>query len=409
MTTIILKIAKTDLAYFDKFLSKAIMKSPVNSLRAIGQYDRNLNIYHRMYEVLIRKDEREIVFEISLSATSEKVNPLDISTKSVSTNYKFSKEETKELLDLLTSRIREAEKNTKLKPMKTFEYEAHLSTSIYPLKSTIKFGKYKLIPSDKRDEQGWGCKLRYFVESIDEDFSLADATLEAKTIAAWLSVIYNIDIRFKGFSKTTPDPEPIINYETIKRPDLRPVKHAFAEELKIPYDFISFWKNFYSLPPEIKAGFISSCLCYQVAMDLRLKYSALSYQLFVTAVEVIAKRVVSYASVQKRFIEFICRSINQIPQKQFQKKLEKFYGIRSAIVHENGIGFGFLPSLDIRTFDEIPGEELWELETIVNAALLGFLENPFKIEPVSKKIYKKEKNRNLESTSLFHKPSNCQP
>jgi len=389
MTTIKLSIAKTDIPYFDKFLSKEMVKPPVNSLRATGQYDHSLRVYERIYEVLIRKDEREIIFEISLSATAEKVNPLDISTKSASTTLKFSKEEMKELLDLLFSRIREAEKNAKAKPLKTFEYEARLDTSIYPLKSTVKFGKYKVAPSNKKDEQGCECKLRFSVESIDQDFSLTDATLEAKIIAAWLSVVYDIGIRFKGFSKITPDSDPIINYETIKRPDFRPVKHAFAEETKVPDDFMALWKNFYSLPSEIKADFISSCLCFQVAMDLRSTYSALSYQLFVTAIEIIAKKVVSCATVQKRFIEFICRSINQESQKQFTKKLEKFYGRRSAIVHEKGIGFGFLPSFDIRTFDEIPGEELWDLEIIVNSALLGFLEKPFRMELVSRNLIEK--------------------
>lgn len=386
MTQIRLNIAKTDLPYFDKFLSKEIVKPPVNSLRAIGQYDHSLHVYRRIYEVLIRKDEREIVFEINLSATAEKVNPLSISTKRASTKHKFSKEEITALFNLLASRIIEAEKNAKLKPLKTFEYEARLSTTVYPLKSTIKFGKYKLSPSDRKDEQGWECKLRFSVESIDQDFSLTDATLEAKVIAAWLSVIFNIVIQFKGFSKITPDSEATINYETIKRPDLRPVKHDFAGELRIPSDFMRLWENFYSLPHEIKKDFISSCLCYQVAMDLRSTYSALSYQLFVTAVEVIAKRVISCATVQKRFTEFICRSINQMSQRQFTKELEKFYSRRSAIVHERGVGFGFFPSFDIRSFDEVPSEELWDLEIIVNAALLGFLENPFKMELVRKTL-----------------------
>lgn len=389
MTSIKLNIVKTDIPYFDKFLSIGIMKPPVNSLRASGQYDSRLRIYERVYEILIKQDEREIVFEICLSATAEKVNPLGISTKSTSSMNKFSEDEMQELIDLLVSRIREAEKNAKEKPLKTFEYEARLSTSIYPLKSTVIFGKYKIAPSDKKDEQGCECKLRFSVESIDQDFSLTDATLEAKIMAAWLSVVYNVGIRFKGFSKITSDSDPIINYETIERPDLRPIKHAFAEELKVPHDFMILWKNFYSLPSEIKADFISSCLCYQVAMDLRSTYSALSYQLFVTAIEVIAKKVVSCASIQKRFIEFICRSTNQESQKQFTKKLEKFYGRRSAIVHEKGIGFGFLPAFDIRTFDEIPGEELWDLEIIVNSALLGFLEKPFRMELVSRNLIDK--------------------
>lgn len=75
-----------------------------------------------------------------------------------------------------------------------------------------------------------------------------------------------------------------------------------------------------------------------------------------------------------------------IMRRTESKKLEKFYSRRSAIVHEKGIGFGLLPSFDIRTFDEIPAEELWDLEIIVNAELLGFLKKPFKMELVRKNL-----------------------
>ena len=377
MTTIKLNVSREDLQYFDKFLSKEIVTPPVDSLRARGSYNRSSGLYQRKYEILIKKDEKEVVFKIGLSATPDKINPLHISAKLTPSGHKFSEKEIEYLLGLLISRIKEAEKNTREKPLETFEYEARLSTSYYPLKSTIEFGKYKLVPSEERDEQAWECKLKFAVEAIDKDYSLTEATIEAKIIAAWLSLVFNILIRFKAFSEITVDPKPTIHYETIERPDFRPVKHSFGGEIKIPKDFMELWNNFYSLPSEIRENFVSSCLCYQVAMEMRTTHAPLSYQLFVTAVEVIAKKVVvgeARARVRARFVDFICQSLKRTDE-QFGEKITKFYGTRSAIVHEKGIGLGFIPSFDIRSFEEIPGEELWDLEIIVNAALIGFLSN----------------------------------
>lgn len=373
MTSIKLNVARQDLHYFDKFLSNDIVGPPVNSLKAIGSYNRSSRVYQRTYEVLIKKSEKEIVFEILLSATPDKINPLDISTKSMPSKHKFSEKEIEYLIDLLISRIREAEKNTREKPLRTFEYEARLSTSYYPLESSIAFGKYKLVSSEKRDEQGWECKLRFTVEAIDKDYSLTWATIEAKIIAAWLSLILNVLIRFKTFSEITADPKPAIHFETIERPDFRPVKHSFGGEIKIPNDFTELWNNFFSLPPEIRESFVSSILCYQVAMDVRTTHAPLSFQLFVTAVEVIAKKVVD-GGTQKRFVDFICQSLKPTDEP-FRKKLTEFYGRRSAISHEKGIGLGFIPSFGIRSFEQVSGEELWDLEIIVNAALIGFLKN----------------------------------
>jgi len=373
MTTIKLNVSREDLHYFDKFLSKGIVTPPVDSLRARGSYNRSSRLYQRKYEILIKKDEKEVVFKIGLSATPDKINPLHISAKLTPSGHKFSGKEIEYLLGLLISRIKEAEKNTREKPLETFEYEARLSTSYYPLKSTIEFGKYKLVPSKERDEQGWECKLKFAMEAIDKDYSLTEATIESKIIAAWLSLVFNIVIRFKAFSEITVDPKPTIHYETIERPDFRPVKHPFGGEIKIPKDFMELWNNFYLLPSEIHDNFVSSCLCYQVAMEMRTTHAPLSYQLFVTAVEVIAKKVV-VGEGKKRFVNFIFQSLKRIDE-QFGEKITKFYGTRSAIVHEKGIGLGFIPSSDIKSFEEIPGEELWALEIIVNAALIGFLSN----------------------------------
>lgn len=321
METVKINLSLADLPYFDKFLHQEIMKPPVTSLRASGHYNEDSKLYERNYEIQVEKEERKVGIQIKLSAQSDKINPLKISIKSSSTKLEFSEKEIQELYDIFSFRIREAEKSAIKKPMKTYEFEARLSSSIYPLRSTIKFGKYKIVPSEKKDTQGWEFKLKFAVEGIDKDFAITDATIEAKIIAAWLTLIFNIIISFKGFSEITSDPKAIKHYETIKRPDFRPVKHPFAGELKIPSDFLKLWKNFDSLPSEIKEDYISSCLCYQVAMELRHTYPALSYQLFVTAVEVISKKAICFAGVQRRFIEFICRSLNK-SDKKFKRQLE---------------------------------------------------------------------------------------
>ena len=122
-------------------------------------------------------------------------------------------------------------------------------------------------------------------------------------------------------------------------------------------------------------SFISSCLCFQVALEMRMTHIPLSYQLFVTAIEVIARE--SYGSEErptKRFVEFICQNINP-SDKELKKRANRFYEKRSAILHEKDIGLGYVPSFDIRSFETVPMRDLWELEIFVNAALIEFLKS----------------------------------
>jgi hypothetical protein len=203
-----LDIDSRDLHYFDSFLSKIIMGYPVDSLRAEGSYDYKKRRYNRTFRVKIKKDERVITFLIELYVVRDKISPLKISVDSKAVEYGFSENEIKQLLEMLISRIRVAEKNAKEKPMKKFEYEARLSTLAYPIRSTIKFGKYKLVPVENKTKQDWECKLKFNVESIDKEHSITDATVEAKIIAAFLSVIFDKQISLKSFSEITPDPKP---------------------------------------------------------------------------------------------------------------------------------------------------------------------------------------------------------
>ncbi len=300
-------------------------------------------------------------------------------------------------MELLISRVKVAEKNTKEKPMKTFDYEARLSTLAYPIKSTVEFGKYKLVPVENRSKQGWECKLKFRIESIDKEHSITDATVEAKIIAALLSVIFCKQISLKSFSEITHDPKPVINSEAVERPDLRPVKHPFEGELKIPRDFQELWSNFCSLPQNVQEGFISSCLCFKVAMEMRMTHIPLSYQLFVTAIEVIAREIIgSKVKPAKRFVEFICQNIDP-SDKELKKRAQRFYGKRSAILHEKGIGLGYVPSLDIRSFETVPMRDLWELEIFVNAALIGFLKS-YKTLSIQKTGIKNRKEKNNDKT-----------
>ena len=90
MTTLELDIESQELHYFDTFLSKEIMGPPVDSLRAEGSYDQKTRTYHRTYRVTIIKDAKRIVFRIDLSATSEKIDPLNVSIESEPSKNKFS-------------------------------------------------------------------------------------------------------------------------------------------------------------------------------------------------------------------------------------------------------------------------------------------------------------------------------
>ena len=375
MKTLNLDIDLQDLHYFDSFLEKEIMGDPVNSLRANGSYDNKKKMFNRIYKIKINKDEKTISFLIELTVIKNKLHPIKISIESKSLNHLFSENEVKNLIDIITSRIRTAEKKTKEKPMKTYEYEARLSTFEHPIRSTFRFGKYKIVPVERPTQKGWECKLKFSGDSINKRYSITDSTVEAKIIAAFLSLIFCKQISLKSFSELTPDSKPIVNFESVDRPDLRPVKHSTGEELKIPKDFLKLWNKFDSLPQKVQWKFISSCVCFQVAMELRYKHVPLSYQVFVTAIEVMAREIIgSKVGPTERFVKFVCQYCDPSNEK-LGKRARRFYGKRSAILHEEGIGIGFIPSFSIRSFDTVPMRDLWELEIIVNATLIGFLES----------------------------------
>jgi hypothetical protein len=93
---------------------------------------------------------------------------------------------------MLAFRTKQAEENTSKRTQKSFEYEASFVSQANPLKSTVEFGKYKIFPSEKAVEYGFEFKLRFTVKEIDRDFAQTDAIVEAKIIAAWLSLIFDI-------------------------------------------------------------------------------------------------------------------------------------------------------------------------------------------------------------------------
>lgn len=232
MLSMKLDVSPQDLHFLDKFLRRNLAKPPVDSLRSHGSPSADLKVYRLQYQGHIRIDEKEYVFEVRLSADQDEISAVDISVKSASPKWGTSEEEKADMLRELVSRIRESEQNTKEKLLKTFDHEAHLSTSIYPLESTVEFGQYKLSPLEKRGDEGWECKLTFRVEAIDEDDSVTYATIEAKKMAAYLSTIFGTTIRFRSLSETTVDQKAEIHLEKIERPDLRPVKRPFASELK---------------------------------------------------------------------------------------------------------------------------------------------------------------------------------
>jgi len=367
-----LNIEPQELYFFDIYLRKLLISKPVNSLRSHGSHLHKPKRLQLIYEGSIKENEKGTIFEIRIIASENEIGPLEINVKGG-----ISEEEKKPVMRMLVSRITEAERMTKEKPLESFEYEAHLSTGFYPMKITIEFGKYKLSPLEERSEEGWLCKLRFPVEAINKDDSLTWATVEARQIAAWLSLIFNVLFRFQYFSEVGEDIAPIIHFEKIERPDLRPVKHPFAGELKIPCDFLELWNHLNFLPPNIVAAFMSSCVCFQVAKEMCMTHIGIAYTLFVTAIEVIAEKVMKIEGYKKRFVEFICQGIGR-SDEEFRTRLKDFYKGRSEVLHEEGVGLGLIPTFGIISFDVVPGDELWSLEVIVNAALIGFLKDPKK-------------------------------
>lgn len=367
-----LKIGVEDLYYFDLYLRELLIKKPANSLKSNGSPIPGAQGYKLTYEVSFQEAGQEATFEINLVAIHEKIKPLQIEV------IKYDSKNDLELFrELVITRIKEAIIKTKKKPMKTFEFEALLSTGHYPIKSTVEFGKYTLSPKNERGRGGWLCKLKFQVKAKNIDESHTVATVEAKQIAAFLSVIFTKLVRFQEFSEITENEPPIINYEEIIRPDLRPVKHPFAGELKIPHDFMDLWSNLESLPPDILSTFLSGCVCYQVAKQMNMAQMGIAYTLFVTATEIISKKVIKRKSPATRFKEFICLGLGR-SDREFRAKLGRFYNERSKVLHERGISFGFMPTHGIMSFDPVSGTDLWDLEIDTNAALIGFLKNPDK-------------------------------
>lgn len=367
-----LNIPTEDLYYFDFYLRELLIQKPVNSLRSNGSAIDNSKGYQLTYEVSFQEDGKETKFKITIFATHEKIKPLQIEV------IKYDSMKNLDIFrGMIISRIKEAIIKTNKKPMIKFEFEALLSTGHYPVKSTIEFGKYTLSPKNERGTAGWLCKLRFQVQAINKDESHTVATIEAKQIAAFLSVIFTKLIRFQEFSEITENEPPIINYEKIARPDLRPIKHPFAGELKIPKDFMELWENLESLPSDILSAFHSSCVCYQVGKQMNMSQMGIAYTLFVTAIEVISKQVINRKKPGIRFIEFICKGIGR-SDKEFRDKVGRFYGERSNVLHTRGVGLGFMPLHGIRSYSPVSGTDLWRLEIDMNAALIGFLKNPEK-------------------------------
>ncbi len=100
----------------------------------------------------------------------------------------------------------------------------------------------------------------------------------------------------------------------------------------------------------------------------------IAYLLFVTAIEVISKKVIDKARAGTRFKEFICQNIGR-SDAEFRNQLGRFYSQRSDVLHTEGVGLGFMPIGGIISFQVVSGTDLWRLEIIVNAALIGFLKN----------------------------------
>jgi hypothetical protein len=100
----------------------------------------------------------------------------------------------------------------------------------------------------------------------------------------------------------------------------------------------------------------------------------IAYLLFVTAIEVISKKVIERATAGTRFKEFICQNIGR-SDAEFRNQLGRFYSQRSDVLHTEGVGLGFMPIGGILSFQAVSGNELWRLEIYANAALIGFLKN----------------------------------
>lgn len=369
MINLKLNIPIQDLYFFDIYLRELLIKKPATSLGTHGSSTTKPHGYNIKYEVGFKKNDEEIKFEINLQKTKNEIKPISISVKN-----DVSSKRIEYFKELIVSRIREAERKAIQKPMKKFEYEAQLSTGHYPIKSTIKFGKFTLSPLNERNEKGWLCKLNFTVEAINKRNSETWALFEVREITALLSLIFCKIIQFYKFTEPTAIIENKTNYEEIVRPDLRPVKHPFAGELKIPNDFQELWNNYQSLSPDLRNSFTSSCICFQTAKEMNITQNAIAYTLFVTAIEVISDKVIDSRKTAKRFKLFISENIGK-SDSDFMNKLGRFYGQRSTVLHNVGIGMGILTMDGIISFDVVSGSELWELEIITNAALIGWLKN----------------------------------
>lgn len=364
---LILGLDIQDLYFFDIYLRDLLIEKPANSLRSHGSRTIDPEGYVLNYEVSFKNKSETIILYIDVPSTKKEILPLSISTK------RPVSEHTEMFQALVVERIKEAEKRAIAKPMKSFEYEAQIATGHYPIKSNVKFGKYTLSPLNLRSEKGWLSKINFQVDAINKINSETWARFEVREVTSFLSLIFCKNIEFYKFTEPTDIKEGNTNYEDIIRPDLRPVKHPFAGELKIPKDFHKLWSNYQNLPLELKNSFTSSCICYQTAKEMNITQNAIAYTLYVTAIEIVSDKVINSKKPSIRFKKFISESLGKTDTK-FKNKIGRFYGQRSSVLHNIGIGMGIVAIDGIISFDTVSGSELWELEIIVNAALIGWLD-----------------------------------
>lgn len=366
---------------FVKYLQKRL-RAIANGLSSEGSFDPSTRKHKLTMKSNIKLDGITHPFTMYLEKNRSGIDSINVIVRCP--KGKESLQLSKRALSMLETEIKNAKEDARRRPLKSFNFEARLDSNLNPMKSTVKFGKYEIAPATKRADGtpipqksnilvrgGFEFKLRFAVRALDDDDAFQIAMLEAKKMAAWLSLIFHLDIEFKLFSGMTKDEvEWGVHYEEISRPDFRFIYRATMEELRIPMDFHELWNALCSLPGDLHNRFMNSCFNYQAALALQTRFPRLSYVLYIEAINIISRR-----QGRKNFSNFVCKQLGT-QATELVNSLKYLYSRRSAYLHGHGVGPGRIFGLSTPLINEEEAyftQELSTLEKLVNASMISFL------------------------------------
>jgi hypothetical protein len=176
----------------------------------------------------------------------------------------------------------------------------------------------------------------------------------------------------------------------VNRPDFSPPLMDEFHKLKMPSDINGYTDKLYNLPRRERDKFFDACFSYQFAQQNFRRTPSVSLVALVNCVEIMmrdeitsgyckdaGKRCPAKKDVVAKFRKFFERNlVNPLPPER-RKFLNSIYRSRSNFVHKALLGEGPLRGPKYMSFgkEDVIAEQLNELEILVNAGLISWLDN----------------------------------